>query len=302
MNPMDQALVLSTRSAAGWRAWRQDWSELCKLRLTSLVLLTTLVGMYCGSAGRLAPLRTVFTLFGTMLVAAAAAVLNEWIERDLDAKMERTAQRPLPMGRISPDEALLGGALMAATGLAILYFGVYPPVAFLAAATLALYLFVYTPMKRWTVLNTLVGAVPGAIPPLLGFMAGRGSLGAEGWALFSILFLWQIPHFLSIAWRYRADYRRAGFRMLPCSDEQGRVTGLVSTLYCVVLLVVVIWPFYLGAAGPWYLGGAVALSLGFTAAALGFTLKPTPDTARYLFLASVAYLPTVLILLVADRR
>jgi len=302
MSSMEQAIAISSRSATGWRAWLQDWSELCKLRLTSLVLLTTLVGMYAGSAGRLDPLRTVFTLLGTLLVAAAAAVLNEWIERDLDAKMERTAQRPLPTGRVSPDEALLGGALMTAAGLAILYYGVYPPVAFLAAATLALYLFVYTPMKKWTVLNTLVGAVPGAMPPLLGFVAGRGSLGPEGWALFSILFLWQIPHFLSIAWRYRADYRRAGFRMLPCSDEKGRVTGLVSVLYCIVLLVVAIWPFYLGAAGPWYLGGAVFLSLAFTVWAILFAFRPNPETARNLFLASVAYLPILLILLVADRR
>jgi len=302
MSSMEQAIAISSRSAAGWRAWLQDWSELCKLRLTSLVLLTTLVGMYAGSAGRLDPLRTGFTLLGTLLVAAAAAVLNEWIERDLDAKMERTAQRPLPTGRVSPDEALLGGALMTAAGLAILYYGVYPPVAFLAAATLALYLFVYTPMKKWTVLNTLVGAVPGAMPPLLGFVAGRGSLGPEGWALFSILFLWQIPHFLSIAWRYRADYRRAGFRMLPCSDEKGRVTGLVSVLYCIVLLVVAIWPFYLGAAGPWYLGGAVFLSLAFTVWAILFAFRPNPETARNLFLASVAYLPILLILLVADRR
>lgn len=302
MSSLEQTISISPRSAAGWRSWLQDWSELCKLRLTSLVLLTTLVGLYCGSAGRLDPWRTVFTLLGTVLVAAAAAVLNEWLERDLDAKMERTAKRPLPMGRVSPDEALLGGALMTAAGLGILYLGVHAPAAFLAAATLALYLFAYTPMKKWTVLNTLVGAVPGAIPPLLGFVAGRGSIGPEGWALFSILFLWQIPHFLSIAWRYRADYRRAGFRMLPCSDEKGRVTGLVSTLYCIVLLVVAIWPFYLGAAGPWYLGGAMVLSLAFTVWAIVFALKPAPETARNLFLASVAYLPILLILLVADRR
>jgi len=198
---METTLAISPRTLHGWRAWLQDWSELCKLRLTSLVLLTTLVGLYCGSAGRLDPWRTVFTLLGTVLVAAAAAALNEWLERDLDAKMERTAQRPLPTGRISPDEALLGGALMTALGLGMLYFGVHAPAAFLAAATLALYLFLYTPMKKWSVLNTLVGAVPGAIPPLLGFVAGRGNLGPEGWALFSILFLWQIPHFLSIAWR-----------------------------------------------------------------------------------------------------
>lgn len=302
MNMMETALPIHPRSLAGWRAWLHDWSELCKLRLTSLVLLTTLVGLYCGSAGRLDLWRTVFTLLGTVLVAAAAAVLNEWLERDLDAKMERTAQRPLPAGRVSPDEALLGGALMSAVGLAILYFGVYAPVAFLAAATLALYLFLYTPMKKLTVLNTLVGAVPGAIPPLLGFVAGRGRIGPEGWALFSILFLWQIPHFLSIAWRYREDYRRAGFRMLPCSDERGRVTGLVATLYCLALLVVAVWPFYLGAAGSWYLAGSILLSLGFAAGAARFAFQPTRETARSLFLVSVAYLPVLLILLVADRR
>ncbi|NDA09415.1 MAG: protoheme IX farnesyltransferase [Verrucomicrobia bacterium] len=302
MSSLENAIPLPARSGEGWRAWLQDWSELCKLRLTSLVLLTTWVGLYCGSAGRLEPWRALFTLVGTVLVAAAAAVLNEWLERDLDAKMTRTAQRPLPMGRVSPDEALLGGAFMAAAGLGILYLGVHAPAAFLAASTLALYLFVYTPMKRWTVLNTLVGAVPGAIPPLLGFVAGRGRIGAEGWALFSILFLWQIPHFLAIAWRYRDDYRRAGFRMLPCSDDKGRVTGLVSTLYCLALLVAALWPFYLGAAGFGYLVGAVLLSLGFALGAGRFALWPSQKTARSLFLASVAYLPILLILLVGDRR
>ena len=299
---METTLTISPRTLSGWRAWLQDWSELCKLRLTSLVLLTTLVGLYCGSAGRMDPWRTVFTLLGTVLVAAAAAALNEWLERDLDARMVRTAQRPLPMGRISPDEALLGGALMTALGLGMLYFGVHAPAAFLAAATLALYLFLYTPMKKWSVLNTLVGAVPGAIPPLLGFVAGRGNLGPEGWALFSILFLWQIPHFLAIAWRYRKDYLRAGFRMLPCSDNQGRVTGLVATLYCLVLLVVSVWPFALGAAGVWYLGGAVVLGLAFLAMAARFAIQPTGETAKQLFLASIAYLPILLILLVVDRR
>lgn len=302
MNSVGNILSLNTRSAAGWKAWLQDWSELSKLRLTSLVLLTTLVGLFCGAAGRLEFWHTTFTLLGTLLVAAAAAVLNEWLERDLDAKMLRTAQRPLPAGRVSPDEALLGGAVMSALGLAILYLGVHAPAAFLAAATLALYLFVYTPMKKWTVLNTLVGAIPGAIPPLLGFVAGRGRIGPEGWALFSILFLWQIPHFLAIAWRYRDDYRRAGFRMLPCTDEKGRMTGLVSTLYCVVLLVVSVWPFYLGAAGSWYFGGVILLGLAYTASAIRFALHPVPETARILFLASIAYLPLLLILLVADRR
>lgn len=302
MNSSGSALEISPNLGLGWRARLQDWAELSKARLTSLVLLTTLVGLYCGAGGQLDLWRTVFTLLGTVLVAGAAAVLNEWLERDLDAKMLRTAQRPLPAGRISPDEALLGGASMAAAGLGILYLGVHAPAAFLAASTLALYLFVYTPMKKWTVLNTLVGAVPGAIPPLLGFVAGRGRIGAEGWALFSILFLWQIPHFLAIAWRYRDDYQRAGFRMLPGSDEKGRITGLVSVLYCLALWVAAVWPFWLGAAGPWYLAGAIFLSLFFTGAAAQFAFHPSQEKARRLFLASVAYLPILLILLVADRR
>jgi len=302
MSSSESTITLSPKIAFGWRARLQDWSELSKARLTSLVLLTTLVGLYCGAGGQLELWRTLFTLLGTVLVAAAAAVLNEWLERDLDAKMIRTAQRPLPAGRVSPDEALLGGALMATAGLGILYLGVHGPAAFLAASTLALYLFVYTPMKKWTVCNTLVGAVPGAIPPLLGFVAGRGRIGAEGWALFSILFLWQIPHFLAIAWRYRSDYRRAGFRMLPCWDDQGRITGLVSILYCLALGVAAMWPFWLGAAGLVYLLGAILLSLLFTWAAGKFAIRPSQETARGLFLFSVAYLPILLILMVADRR
>ena len=147
---------------------------------------------------------------------------------------------------------------MAGVGLATLFFGVNAPVAFLAGMTLALYLFVYTPMKKWTALNTLVGAVPGAIPPLIGFAAGRGNLGIEGWALFFILFLWQIPHFLAIAWRHREDYRRAGFRMLPCHDATGRVTGVVALVYCLALLAASLWPVYLQSAGMLYASGVLS--------------------------------------------
>lgn len=294
--------ISSATGLSGIKAWLGDWAELMKARLSLLVLLTTLVGLYCGSGGQLELWRTVFTLLGTSLVAAAAATLNEWIERDLDARMIRTAQRPLPTGRISPDEALVGGAIMAGVGLGILYFGVNAPVAFLAGMTVALYLFVYTPMKKWTALNTLVGAVPGAIPPLIGFVAGRGNLGLEGWALFSILFLWQIPHFLAIAWRHREDYRRAGFRMLPCRDEQGRVTGLVALVYCLALLAASIWPVYLQSAGLGYAVGAVVLGGAFAFLAGSFAWKPSMASARNLFLGSIAYLPILLILLVVDRK
>ena len=303
MRPAEDALRISDRmSIAGFRSWLQDWSELAKARLSLLVLLTTLVGLYCGAGAVLEPWRTFFTLLGTSLVAAAAATLNEWIERDLDLKMTRTAQRPLPAGRIRPDEALLGGAGMAGLGLATLYFGVHPPAALLAAVTLALYLFVYTPMKKWTAFNTLVGAIPGAIPPLIGFAAGRGRIEAEGWALFFILFLWQIPHFMAIAWRHREDYRKAGFRMLPCSDEKGRITGLVALIYCLALLVASIWPVALQAAGWIYAVGAILLGLGYTFLAGAFAWRPSMASARSLFLGSILYLPILLILLVADRK
>jgi protoheme IX farnesyltransferase len=302
MNSLPPSITTGRESLRGFRAWLQDWSELAKARLSLLVLLTTLVGLYCGAAGHLEPWRTLFTLLGTSLVAAAAATLNEWLERDLDAKMPRTADRPLPAGRISPDEALLGGAGMAALGLGTLYFGVHAPAAFLAAATLALYLFVYTPMKRWTSFNTFVGAIPGAIPPLIGFSAGRGRIEFEGWALFSILFLWQIPHFMAIAWRYREDYRKAGFRMLPCFDESGKITGLVSVLYCIVLLPVSLAPVYFEAAGWLYGAGAILLGFGYTFFAALFAYAPTMPSARNLFLSSILYLPFLLILLVSDYR
>ena len=302
MNSLPPSITTGRESLRGFRAWLQDWSELAKARLSLLVLLTTLVGLYCGAAGHLEPWRTLFTLLGNSLVAAAAATLNEWLERDLDAKMPRTADRPLPAGRISPDEALLGGAGMAALGLGTLYFGVHAPAAFLAAATLALYLFVYTPMKRWTSFNTFVGAIPGAIPPLIGFSAGRGRIEFEGWALFSILFLWQIPHFMAIAWRYREDYRKAGFRMLPCFDESGKITGLVSVLYCIVLLPVSLAPVYFEAAGWLYGAGAILLGIGYTFFAALFSYAPTMPSARNLFLSSILYLPFLLILLVSDYR
>ena len=302
MNSLPPSITTGRESLRGFRAWLQDWSELAKARLSLLVLLTTLVGLYCGAAGHLEPWRTLFTLLGTSLVAAAAATLNEWLERDLDAKMPRTADRPLPAGRIGPDEALLGGAGMAALGLGTLYFGVHAPAAFLAAATLALYLFVYTPMKRWTSFNTFVGAIPGAIPPLIGFSAGRGRIEFEGWALFSILFLWQIPHFMAIAWRYREDYRKAGFRMLPCFDESGKITGLVSVLYCIVLLPVSLAPVYFEAAGWLYGAGAILFGFGYTFFAALFAYAPTMPSARNLFLSSILYLPFLLILLVSDYR
>ena len=302
MNSTPPSITAGRESWIGFRAWLQDWSELAKARLSLLVLLTTLVGLYCGAAGHLEPWRTFFTLLGTSLVAAAGATLNEWLERDLDGKMRRTADRPLPAGRISPDEALIGGAGMAGLGLGTLYFGVHAPAAFLAAATLALYLFVYTPMKRWTSFNTFVGAIPGAIPPLICFSAGLGRIEFEGWALFSILFLWQIPHFMAIAWRYREDYRRAGFRMLPGFDESGRVTGLVSVLYCVVLLSVSLTPVYFEAAGWFYGAGAILLGLGYTFFAALFAYAPSMPSARNLFLSSILYLPFLLILLVSDFR
>src|SRR5437899_1223393 len=201
------------------------YSDLFKARLTLLVLLTTLVGFYLGSRGRVDYLLMLHTVVGTALVAAGAAALNQLLERDYDAKMRRTRNRPLPSGRMQPQSVLIIGGACAGGGMIYLAFAVNLLTSVIGAVTLVSYLFVYTPLKRRTWLNTAIGAVPGALPPLMGWTAARGELSGEGWALFAILAFWQLPHFLAIAWMYREDYARAGFKMLPVIDPTGQRTG-----------------------------------------------------------------------------
>ncbi len=277
------------------------FTELVKARLTLLVLLTTLVGFYLGASSPVDYGRMLNTLWGTALVAAGAAALNQLLEREHDARMRRTEDRPLPSGRISPNAVLLLGATLSLVGLTWLLLAVNAITALLGVITLASYLFLYTPLKRVTVLNTAVGAIPGALPPLMGWTAATGGVSAEGWALFAILFFWQMPHFMAIAWLYREDYSRAGFRMLSGVDPEGRRTAASAVRNTLALLVISLFPYLLHISGAAYLGGAVVLGLLFLGFAIVFARSLTERSARRLFLASILYLPLLLGLLVADK-
>lgn len=276
-------------------------SELVKARLTALVVLTTLVGFYAGSRAPIDYWLMVHTVLGTALVACGAAALNQLLERDLDAKMERTSDRPLPSGRMRPDTVLLIGGGLSVAGLVYLALAVNFLTALLGAVTLISYVFIYTPLKTVTTLNTAIGAIPGAIPPLMGWTAARGEISMDGWSLFAILFFWQLPHFLAIAWMYREDYARAGFAMLPVIDPDGRRTGGQAVSHTLGLLPVSLCPALFGIAGPIYFGGAFVLGVIFCYYALQFSRHLTVAKARALFFVSILYLPVLLGLLVFDK-
>lgn len=277
------------------------FSELIKLRLTSLVLLTTAVGFYVGVRGVMDWSLLFHTLFGTALVAGGAAALNQLIEREHDAKMVRTEDRPLPSGRLQPATVLIGGVLAAGVGLAYLATKVNLLTSILGILTLTSYLFVYTPLKRITSLNTVIGAIPGALPPLMGWTAARDQINVEGWSLFAILFLWQLPHFLAIAWMYREDYARAGFVMLPVIDPEGVRTGRQAVSHTLGLVSVSLFPFLFGMAGKFYCAGAIVFGALFLVAAIRFSRHLTRDHARRLFFVSIIYLPLLLGLMVLDK-
>ncbi|MFN0068084.1 MAG: heme o synthase [Limisphaerales bacterium] len=276
-------------------------SELFKLRLTTLVLLTTLAGYHLGRSGPLDWTLLALTLAGTALVAAGAAALNQWLEREHDARMPRTASRPLPAGRMEPDAALAIGVVTSGIGILLLGWFVNGLTAALGALALVSYVAVYTPLKRVTTWNTLVGAVPGALPPLMGWTAARDSADLAGWVLFAILFLWQVPHFFAIAWLYREQYAAAGFRMLPVADPAGRRTGNQSVGFAAALLVIAALPTWLGVTGAVYLAGSLALGVLFLAAAVSFRLRLDGPSARRLFFASILYLPVLLSLMAVDK-
>jgi len=277
------------------------FSELVKARLTVLVLLTTLVGFYVGAVGRLDLLLLFHTMVGTALLASGASALNQLLERDHDARMQRTEDRPLPSGRMQPQTVLILGGVCGGLGLIYLALSVNLLTSLLGAITLASYLFVYTPLKRVTTLNTIVGAVPGALPPLMGWVAARGEISLGGWSLFAILFFWQLPHFLAIAWIYRDQYARAGFVMLPVVDPAGARTGRQAVSHTLGLLPVSLGPFLFHLAGPVYLGGALILGMVFLWFAVQFSRHLTIPRARQLFFVSIIYLPLLLGLMVFDK-
>lgn len=279
---------------------RRDLSALVKPRITLLVVLTTVVGYFL-AAPRVESAVLAHTLVGTALLAAASSVLNQVIERRIDALMERTRERPLPAGRMSPRTALALGVALSLVGMAELAFFVNLLTAALGAATLALYVFAYTPLKPHTSLATLVGAVPGAMPPMMGVAAAADGLPRIAWLLFGLLFLWQMPHFLAIAWLYREDYERGGLPMLSVGDSDGR-TARQAVLYAATLLPLSLLPSVMGLAGGWYFLGAGLMGLVFVWGALLFSKALDTRSARRLLMISVIYLPVVLTLMVVDAR
>ena len=283
------------------KTWLAVYADLIKARLTLLVLLTTLVGFYVGFRGPMDYALLFHTMLGTALVASGAAALNQLLERDHDARMRRTQNRPLPSGRLQPVTVMLFGGVCSVAGLIYLALLVNLLTCVLGAVSLVSYLFVYTPLKRLTWLNTAVGAIPGGLPPLMGWAAARGGLDGGGWALFAILAFWQMPHFFAIAWIYRDEYARAGFRMLPNVDPDGRRTAMLSVSHTLGLLTVSLCPFLFRLAGAWYLTGAILLGGMFLICAIRFSRGLSLSRARQLFFASIVYLPLLLVLLVLDK-
>jgi protoheme IX farnesyltransferase len=298
---MKEISIEITNNAAAEKSWAAVFADLVKARLTTLVLLTTAVGFYVGWQGAMNWLLLANTLAATGLVAAGASALNQWLERDFDAKMRRTQSRPLPSGRLQPATVAVFGGVTSVAGLIYLALAVNLLTSVLGAVTLVSYLFIYTPLKRVTWLNTAVGAIPGALPPLMGWVAARNELSGPGWALFAILAFWQLPHFFAIAWIYREDYAKAGFVMLPNVDAEGKQTGQQTISNALALLIVSLCPFLFKMAGPVYLTGAVLLGVGFLFCAIQFSRQLTLSRARQLFLASIIYLPLLLALMVFDK-
>src|SRR5436189_1215098 len=278
-----------------------DLAELVKARLTLLVLLTTAVGCYLGSESPVDYVALFHVVFGTAAAAAGAAALNQWWERRVDALMRRTRTRPIPAGRMPPLQALVLGVALSLFGVAYLAIACNALSAALTAITVAIYIFAYTPLKRASTANTAVGAVPGAIPPMIGWAAACGSIGAGAWSLFAIVFLWQLPHFFAIAWMYREDYSRAGFRMISSDDRSGERSASQSVFFCILLLVIAGLPAFLGIANFVYLGVELLLGGLFTAVAMRFLRIRNATAARSLFIASIVYLPVLLGALVLTK-
>ena len=290
----------NSRDAQGSR--RGDFLDLTKPRITLMVLVTTTLGFLAAggrSQGTLLDLGAL--LLGVGLLSAGSSALNHLLERDTDALMRRTADRPLPSGRLSPESAMLFGAILTLVGLMLLAAQTNLVTALIGAAAVAIYVFVYTPLKRVSSLATIVGAVPGALPPVMGWTAAGGGLDAGAWVLFGILFFWQLPHFLAIAWLYREDYARAGFPMLPVVDTDGRATARQAVLYGAALLPVSLLPTVAGLTGAPYFFGALALGAAFLGSCVAFSLSATPRSARRLLMMSLLYLPAVLAAMVIDR-
>jgi protoheme IX farnesyltransferase len=279
----------------------KDYLALTKPRITWLILMSTGIGYFFGAKAGWSLLTLFHTILGTGLMASGTAALNQWFEREADGRMRRTKARPLPAGKLSEERALLFGLMISAAGFFDLQLCVNPLAALLGAVTLGSYLFLYTPLKQRSPNSTTIGAIPGAMPPLIGYAAASGTLTWQAWILFAILFLWQFPHFYAIAWMYREDYERAGIRMLPVVEPDGESTARRILWFSLVLIPISLVPKFLSMAGNVYLFGALALGLLFLYAGVRVSFDRTRQQARRVLLASVVYLPVLYGLMVFDR-
>jgi protoheme IX farnesyltransferase len=296
-----EAQLPVTADLAARRVAAVDILALTKPRITLMVVLTAFVGFVMASPERVDAAALLLAMLGTGLVAGGASTLNMLLERRTDALMLRTQNRPLPAGRLGPSDALAAGALLTVSGLSLLAWSSGLLAASVALVTWASYLFLYTPLKVRTSLSTVVGAFPGALPPVIGWAAARGHLEPGALFLFAIVFFWQIPHFLAIAWIYRDDYARGGMPMLPVLDRDGAMTGRQAVINSVVTLAVSLLPFWGGLAGRIYLAGATTLGLALVAASVRVAVQRSLPAARGLFLVSVLYLTALCGLLLVDR-
>ncbi len=278
-----------------------DYFSLTKPELTFLSVVTALTGYYLGGGGSLDASLLVHTLIGTALVGGGAGALNQYIERQYDGMMKRTENRPVPSGRIHPYEALLFGVFLSIIGIAELSLYTNPLTGFLASVTLVSYIFLYTPLKRITPLSTIVGAFPGALPPVMGWTAARNEVTQEAVILFALLFVWQIPHFLSLAWMYRKDYARAGYRLLTVVEPEGRVAARQILAYTALLVPLTVLPWTIGMCGPVYLVLALLLSLAFLGVSVLLVRDRSNVAARHVFAGSLIYLPVLMAVMAIDR-
>lgn len=276
----------------------KDYIDLTKPRVTWLIVLSAAIGYYFGGSWSLSTFLN--TVFGTALIASGTAALNQWYEREADARMRRTQWRPLPSGRLMPIQAFWFGVGLSLLGALELWLGANWLASVLGVATLVMYLFLYTPMKRKSWWSTTVGAFPGAMPPLIGFAGAVGYLNAQAWVLAAILFLWQFPHFYAIAWMYREDYSRAGIKMLPVIEPDGGSTARQILLYSLILIPISLLPNWLGMTGRFYLAGAVAVGVYYLYSGIRVATDRTRLRARKVLLASVVYLPVLYCLMVLD--
>ncbi|MGI8741490.1 MAG: heme o synthase [Bryobacteraceae bacterium] len=279
----------------------KEYIELTKPRITWLILMSTGVGYFFGARSGWHWLTLLHTMIGTGLIASGTAALNQWYEREADGKMRRTMGRPLPSGRIGAAHALWFAIAISLLGFLELAISVNLLAALLGLFTLFSYLFIYTPLKQRSPHSTTIGAIPGAMPPLIGYAAASGTLTWQAWILFAILFIWQFPHFYAIAWMYREDYERAGIRMLPVVEPDGQSTARRILIYMLVLLPISLLPKYFSMVGNFYLAGAFALGLLFLWSGIRVSMDRTRQRARRVLLTSVVYLPMLYGLMLLDR-